>query len=727
MRALLILLCLGGFLATGWHATTVGSTLPFLRGAPQIEAKLAHSAATIAHQHTQHPVIVEADGRTLSLSGLTDSMEDRKALIAAVEQMPGSGEVLTGVMVLPWAEPYTLSITKHPATGLVLSGHAPSADVRHRLLTQARRIGGRAADADRLALAAGTPGGDWTALALAGLAALEVLDEGTLELSGPEAHITGNAPDDAARAQARDILEENALGAVTANISLTLPVVSPFTLMIEHDGNSARMDGFAPDATTEAELTRLVAEAFGTPDGTLTHARGMPDAAWPERVSAAIGVLGEFTSGTLTVADDMISLSGVVETDSDLAALTPLMDESWTHDITVANPTPRADIAITLDGDGRITAEGLLPSGLSRIALSDALPGIDANDVRIGTLEAEADWDSALTGLSILMPRLESGEARLADDSFTISGKLLSGFSAQGSTAALRTVLARGWNLDINLAETPPPAEVMFEKTSQDLLLAGVLPAGIEPGAALDMIGDSAGANGLTGGGDGEPAQWGQALRATGELLMLFDHVTGRLKDGKIEIDGRLRPGYASDQAAEHLAARAGDDWTVDLTAEETPPAEGDRRIVLATGNVEQFTRGRWLPNMRFTASPATCRSQTDQLLAEGALQFDEGAASLAKNAEATLNHLAAIALRCLNSSEMALEIGGHTDSAGNDAANLELSARRAQAVMQALVQRGVRADKIRATGYGEAHPVDTNNTPAGRARNRRISFDWAG
>ena len=69
------------------------------------------------------------------------------------------------------------------------------------------------------------------------------------------------------------------------------------------------------------------------------------------------------------------------------------------------------------------------------------------------------------------------------------------------------------------------------------------------------------------------------------------------------------------------------------------------------------------------------------------------------------------------------VEIGGHTDSAGIAAKNQALSERRAQAVKKFLVKEGVAAERLDAVGYGAAKPVDGNDTPAGRANNRRVEF----
>jgi OOP family OmpA-OmpF porin len=69
------------------------------------------------------------------------------------------------------------------------------------------------------------------------------------------------------------------------------------------------------------------------------------------------------------------------------------------------------------------------------------------------------------------------------------------------------------------------------------------------------------------------------------------------------------------------------------------------------------------------------------------------------------------------------VEIAGHTDSASNDAHNLDLSQRRANAVMKYFVDKGVAADRMSAKGYGEAQPIADNATKDGRFKNRRVEL----
>jgi OOP family OmpA-OmpF porin len=73
------------------------------------------------------------------------------------------------------------------------------------------------------------------------------------------------------------------------------------------------------------------------------------------------------------------------------------------------------------------------------------------------------------------------------------------------------------------------------------------------------------------------------------------------------------------------------------------------------------------------------------------------------------------------------LEIQGHTDNFGGPTANLALSQKRAEAVKTYLVTDGVDGGRLTAKGFGLTVPVADNQTPEGRARNRRVVFSAKG
>ncbi len=72
---------------------------------------------------------------------------------------------------------------------------------------------------------------------------------------------------------------------------------------------------------------------------------------------------------------------------------------------------------------------------------------------------------------------------------------------------------------------------------------------------------------------------------------------------------------------------------------------------------------------------------------------------------------------------DVKVEVAGHTDSIGTDNYNMGLSLRRANAVRDYLISKGIAAENLTAKGYGESQPVADNRTAAGRFKNRRVEL----
>ncbi len=100
---------------------------------------------------------------------------------------------------------------------------------------------------------------------------------------------------------------------------------------------------------------------------------------------------------------------------------------------------------------------------------------------------------------------------------------------------------------------------------------------------------------------------------------------------------------------------------------------------------------------------------------------FDFDKATLRKESTAELENLFEIMQEM---PKLKIEISGHTDNKGSAEYNKTLSAKRAKAVVDYLVTKGISADRMRSAGYGKERPVATNDTDAGRQLNRRTEFE---
>lgn len=106
--------------------------------------------------------------------------------------------------------------------------------------------------------------------------------------------------------------------------------------------------------------------------------------------------------------------------------------------------------------------------------------------------------------------------------------------------------------------------------------------------------------------------------------------------------------------------------------------------------------------------------------LNENTVNFGFDSANLTSIAKTNLDKLAQV---LKNNPDTNINVYGHTDSRGADDYNLRLSERRANAVVSYLSSLGIASNRMIAKGIGEAEPIASNDTDAGRAKNRRVEF----
>ena len=114
------------------------------------------------------------------------------------------------------------------------------------------------------------------------------------------------------------------------------------------------------------------------------------------------------------------------------------------------------------------------------------------------------------------------------------------------------------------------------------------------------------------------------------------------------------------------------------------------------------------------------CQSAYNTLLDGRVINFNSGSAMISDDSKPLLDGLSTVAIKCVG---YVVEVGGHTDTKGDAGANQALSERRAQAVADYIIGKGVNATELKIKGYGESMPLDKSDTPEADAKNRRIEF----
>jgi len=123
------------------------------------------------------------------------------------------------------------------------------------------------------------------------------------------------------------------------------------------------------------------------------------------------------------------------------------------------------------------------------------------------------------------------------------------------------------------------------------------------------------------------------------------------------------------------------------------------------------------------TASPddiAKALEKDGKVVISGGILFETDSAKLAPSAADLVRRISEVMKKNPN---LKISVVGHTDSTGDYNYNLQLSERRAKSFVDALVKDGVAANRLTGVGVGPQSPVATNDTPEGRAQNRRVEL----
>ena len=119
-------------------------------------------------------------------------------------------------------------------------------------------------------------------------------------------------------------------------------------------------------------------------------------------------------------------------------------------------------------------------------------------------------------------------------------------------------------------------------------------------------------------------------------------------------------------------------------------------------------------------AVPLYDKFLTDGKFVTTGIKFDVNKATIKPESMGTINYVVKM---MTDHPELKFSVEGHTDSDGEDAANLKLSEARAKSVLEAMTKLGIAADRLTSKGHGESKPMAGNDTPEGKAQNRRVEF----
>ncbi len=461
--------------------------------------------------------------------------------------------------------------------------------------------------------------------------------------------------------------------------------------------------------------------------GSSNNAETMQSSVSAGALAAASGTVHPISTNVL---GRDITVSGVAngeeERDQIIAAMNDVHGRRVVRDdLTVLETASPFVLNAEKDADGMRYA-GMVPTEADRQALATRI-GADANALELKAGAPDTGWTDVVgQGLDSLSV-LESGALAVSDRTITLTGRAFSPAEAEAAQAALANLpegYEAAFELDLMDDGTPPNFDVVYNAGS-GATVTGKLPTDLDNAAIaaalkLDTVSGDA-AQGLLG----ESPKTKQQLSAISAWLPEVETLSLNSNDDVVTVTAEAAPGVDAALLQSGLSSALGDGANVSVSDAASLPADGTERTNQATGRLEAFNSGFWLPVMDFTSDLDTCASYSNEALQKDRVNFVTGSAQLDPQSIRTVNAVAAIIGQCVDETDLTVEIGGHTDSQGGDDLNQQLSQSRAEAVRTALIARGVPEAGITAVGYGETQPIADNETEEGRAANRRTAITW--
>jgi outer membrane protein OmpA-like peptidoglycan-associated protein len=401
-----------------------------------------------------------------------------------------------------------------------------------------------------------------------------------------------------------------------------------------------------------------------------------------------------------------------------------------------------------------VVLTGHAPSEAAKTALGETvkarLPGrrID-NRLEVGN-GAPYGWQACMHFALAGLGRLGAGRAALVRNKLEISGETSDEALQKSLPGEIELAAAQTCDTDvqIKLHEVPEPNLTWKAiHTPSQLILEGEAPDTAAKNELVREAGrlfpgpsviDRTRAAGVAAG------RWTEVAHIALQQLARLRAGTAEIKGQQVVVSGvaaeRAIASAIHEQLTRHLVKgysgrdeieiRTDAEMTADevrrrAEAEARRKAEDEARRKQEQAALEQAKRrADEADSKQRKAELDRCQERLKAVVKAGIIQFERASAELNEKSFSTLDELSKALKSCPNG---VIEIEGHTDIEGERDRNQRLSEKRAQAVLQYLVDAGVGADRLVAVGYGPDKPIAPNDTAENRAKNRRIELTVKG
>ena len=532
----------------------------------------------------------------------------------------------------------------------------------------------------------------------------DLVEQAVSRVAGRDVALSGvGVSDQAGKALAAEVETLPGVRLVRSSFR-TSPPAKPYVFSAKHEGDSIILSGDVPSKAMRDKIVGMAAAPGRRVVDHLAYASGEP-ANFGDLAAFGIGAAGKLNEGDFSTTDTRYRLSGSARSSADYEAMAtaPPPPGSSAIDMriepAIAKPfiwqAARSGDTLTLSGDApsldaRKAIDAKAASIFPKLKLADTM-GV-ARGAPPGDFAGVADH--ALEALA----KLEGGDVTIHDTQVEVSGTVHAADDRQAIDNDLHAAIAKPYALLLKLrAPNVSPYTFKVERGDGTVSLTGYAPDAaarqqIEAAAKAQFF-DTSVRDDLK---VAEGAPQGFTAAITGAMPALARLTKGSLTlvGGQADVSGEAPYPKAVDEVKAALAPAPGSAFTVKTDIAVAPPP----------------------PQLETSA----CQPKFADLLAKGHIEFETGSAVLSKTSTPLLDGLVAVAQRCRSAN---IEVNGYTDTVGAAEPNLDLSRRRAQSVVAYFTAAGLDTARITANGFGEDRPIAPNDTPEGRAKNRRIEF----
>jgi len=645
-----------------------------------------------------------------TIQGEAPSEKERLKAIQVVRGVWGVRSVTNKLSLSPIITPYRWSAL-HKNEKLELGGYVPNAKVRQSVIGVVKAKFPQAKLIDNLKIGRGIDDENaWFSQVSYGLNQLARLRDGKVTLIDDKLSLTGVALDKAGYESLDDTFKAPLpLNLVNDKFSILPPEVEDYQFFARYDPQSLSLEGVAPNKGIRTKIGETAKANFSSLNiqNKITLGSGAPHA-WDKAILLSLEQLSKLNAGTVTIQSQDVRIEGLAKDNETATQVRKAVRANYpkgykvTDVITIKEPeipvVSPFELSI-IDGQDQLLLQGVIENNEQRTAILKALrekvPGRRIVDQLKIARGAKPNYLAGIEyGISVL-PQLTHGRLIMRDTTLSLSGETTDG-----------TLFS---NLKTKPSTLPPGIEWRNEVRFDDSLeraaqeKADQEKAAAEPKRQADEQA-AAEANRQADEQAAAEAKRQADEQAAAEAKRQADEQTAadakRLADEKAENEAkRLAEEKAQKEIINKAELEKRRQW---LSFEETK-----KRLVA-------------LHQENGAVNAKECQLLMNSIVRGSAIRFGVNSSVINPSSYEVLTNVETVASRCSNT---VIRIEGHTDADGSQAYNLELSKRRARAVIGYLIQKGIPQKRLDAKGYGEKKPIASNASAEGKSLNRRIEF----